>query len=92
MDSTTTPTAQRPITDISPPVHLKDIVQEQTGAAQADEALQLMQKALSPAKSTGPEGGGGNTNKPPYTLDEINKMRVEKLGQLIATNDRVCGQ
>ena len=57
----------------------------------------MMQQALSPTKAAsgaaeedeGPGSGGGkpNTTKPPYTEDEIYKMTVEKLGQVITANN-----
>ena len=41
------------------------------------------------ADDDGPGSGGGipNTTKPPYTEEEINKMTVEKLGQVITANN-----
>jgi hypothetical protein len=95
MDSTTTPTILKPINDVSPPTHLEDVIgeREKTGAEQSDEAIRIIQEALKPTKAasgaaaedeTGPEGGGGNTNKPPYTRDEINDMSVKDLGAIIS--------
>ena len=64
-----------------------------TGATKADEAIQLMQGILSPTKAAsgaaddeGPGSGGGipNTNKPPYTRDEISKMSVKDLGAIVS--------
>ena len=96
MDSTTTPTTLRPINDIAPPTHLEDLIGEKPAAEQADEAIQMMQGILSPTKAAsgaadddGPGSGGGipNPTKPPYTEEEINKMTVEKLGQVITANN-----
>ena len=97
IDSTTTPAIVRPINDVAPPTQLDDLIGEKTGAAQADEAIQLIGGLLSPTKAAsgaaadddGPGSGGGipNTTKPPYTEDEIYKMTVEKLGQVITANN-----
>ena len=95
-DSTTTNTILKTINDISPPTHLEDLIGEKPAAEQADEAIQMMQGLLSPTKAAtgaadddGPGSGGGipNTTKPPYTEEEINKMTVEKLGQVITANN-----
>jgi hypothetical protein len=95
MDSTTTPTILKPINDVSPPTHLEDVIgeREKTGAEQSDEAIRIIQEALKPTKAAsgaaeeggGAEGGGtANTNKPPYTRDEINDMSVKDLGAIIS--------
>jgi hypothetical protein len=95
MDSTTTPTILKPINDVSPPTHLEDVIgeREKTGAEQSDEAIRIIQEALSTTKAAsgaaeeggGAEGGGtANTTKPPYTQDEINDMSVKDLGAIVA--------
>ena len=93
MDNTTTPTAQRPINDISPPKHLEDVVGgggevEKTGAEQSDEAIRLMREALSPKKAASGEAAEDTTTssnpvKPAYTQDEISKMTVKDLGAIV---------
>ena len=96
IDNTTTPAIVRPINDVAPPTQLDDLIGENTGAAQADEAIQLIGGLLSPTKAASgaaaaddPGSGGGipNTTKPPYTEDEIYKMTVEQLGQVITANN-----
>jgi len=97
IDNTTTPAIVRPINDVAPPTQLDDLIGEKTGAAQADEAIQLLGGLLSPTKAASgaaaaaddPGSGGGipNTTKPPYTEDEIYKMTVEQLGQVITANN-----
>ena len=95
IDSTTTPAIVRPINDVAPPTQLDDLIGEKTGAAQADEAIQLIGGLLSPTKAASgaaaaaddePGSGGGipNPTKPPYTRDEINKMSVKDLGAIIS--------
>ena len=97
MDNTTTPTAQRPINDISPPKHLEDVVGgggggggevEKTGAEQSDEAIRLMREALSPKKAASGKAAEDTTTssnpvKPAYTQDEISKMTVKDLGRIV---------
>ena len=91
MDSTTTPTAQRPITDISPPKHLEDVIgggREKTGEEQSDEAIRMIQEALTPKKAASGEAAedttsSSNPTKPPYTEDEISKMSVKDLGAIV---------
>jgi hypothetical protein len=94
IDSTTTPAIVRPINDVAPPTQLDDLIGEKTGAAQADEAIQLIGGLLSPTKAASgaaaaaddePGSGGGipNPTKPPYTQDEISKMSVKDLGAII---------
>jgi hypothetical protein len=91
MDSTTIPTAQRPITDISPPIHLEDVIgggREKTGEEQSDEAIRMIQEALSPKKAASGEAAedttsSSNPTKPPYTEDEISKMSVKDLGAIV---------
>jgi hypothetical protein len=94
MDSTTTPTILKPINDISPPTRLEDVIgeREKTGAEQSDEAIRIIQEALSTTKAAsgaaeeggGAEGGGtANATKPPYTQDEINDMSVKDLGAIV---------
>ena len=96
IDNTTTPAIVRPINDVAPPTQLDDLIGEKSGAAQADEAIQLIGGLLSPTKAASgaaaaddPGSGGGipNTTKPPYTEDEIYKMTVEQLGQVITANN-----
>ena len=94
IDNTTTPAIVRPINDIAPPTQLDDLIGEKTGAAQADEAIQLIGGLLSPTKAASgaaaaddePGSGGGipNTTKPPYTQDEISKMSVKDLGAIVS--------
>ena len=94
IDNTTTPAIARPINDVAPPTQLDDLIGEKTGAAQADEAIQLIGGLLSPTKAASgaaaaddePGSGGGipNTTKPPYTQDEISKMSVKDLGAIVS--------
>jgi len=50
MDNTTTPTAQRPIADISPPVHLEDIVGEKNRSCTSRRSIAIDAKSIKSSK------------------------------------------
>jgi outer membrane biosynthesis protein TonB len=50
MDNTTTPTSQRPIADISPPVHLEDIVGEKNRSCTSRRSFAIDTKSIESSK------------------------------------------